>query len=146
MNKFLEKRGADGYNGIKGRVWLLAQSFLEVKNMSFKVAFIGAGSVGFTRKLLSDLLTVPEFHDIEVAFTDINPHNLDMVYQLCQRDIEENGPNFSYFPVSVPMCFIPAFSMTLPEATFSVIWSAMIRSTSSSSKAKRMTAFRTSVP
>lgn len=59
--------------------------------MSFKVAFIGAGSVGFTRQLLSDLLTVPEFKDIEVAFTDINQHNLDMVYQLCQRDIEENG-------------------------------------------------------
>lgn len=59
--------------------------------MSFKVAFIGAGSVGFTRRLLSDLLTVPEFSDIEVAFTDINQHNLDMVYQLCQRDIEENG-------------------------------------------------------
>lgn len=61
--------------------------------MKFKVAFIGAGSVGFTRKLLSDLLTVPEFHDIEVAFTDINQHNLDMVTQLCQRDIEENGLN-----------------------------------------------------
>lgn len=61
--------------------------------MSFKVAFIGAGSVGFTRRLLSDLLTVPEFSDIEVAFTDINQHNLDMVYQLCQRDIEENGLN-----------------------------------------------------
>ncbi len=61
--------------------------------MSFKVAFIGAGSVGFTRRLLSDLLTVPEFHDIEVSFTDINEKNLDMVYQLCQRDIEENGLN-----------------------------------------------------
>ena len=59
--------------------------------MSFKVAFIGAGSVSFTRRLLADLLTVPEFHDIEVAFTDINEQNLDMVYQLCQRDIRENG-------------------------------------------------------
>ncbi|MBP3334208.1 MAG: alpha-glucosidase/alpha-galactosidase [Clostridia bacterium] len=59
--------------------------------MSFKIAFIGAGSVGFTRQLLSDLLTVPEFHDVEIAFTDINQHNLDMVYQLCQRDIKENG-------------------------------------------------------
>ena len=57
----------------------------------FKVAFIGAGSVGFTRRLLSDLLTVPEFAQMEVAFTDVNQHNLDMVYQLCQRDIEKNG-------------------------------------------------------
>ncbi|MEX1031658.1 MAG: alpha-glucosidase/alpha-galactosidase [Paenibacillaceae bacterium] len=59
--------------------------------MSFKVAFIGAGSIGFTRGLLRDLLVVPEFRDMEVAFTDINPSNLDMVSQLCQRDIEENG-------------------------------------------------------
>ena len=61
--------------------------------MSIKVAFIGAGSIGFTRKLLSDLLTVPEFHDMEVAFTDINEDNLRMVTQLCQRDIEANGLN-----------------------------------------------------
>ena len=61
--------------------------------MSFKVAFIGAGSIGFTRGLLADLLTVPEFHDIQVSFMDINPDNLRMVTQLCQRDIDENGLN-----------------------------------------------------
>jgi alpha-galactosidase len=59
--------------------------------MSFKIAFIGAGSIGFTRGLLRDLLAVPEFGNIQVAFTDINPHNLEMVTQLCQRDIRENG-------------------------------------------------------
>lgn len=59
--------------------------------MSFKLAVIGAGSVGFTRTLFSDLMTVPEFNDIEVAFTDINQHNLDMVTSLCQRDLDENG-------------------------------------------------------
>ena len=59
--------------------------------MSFKVAFIGAGSVGFTRRLLSDLMTVPEFRHIEVSFMDINSHNLDMVTRLCQRDLDENG-------------------------------------------------------
>ena len=59
--------------------------------MSFKIAFIGAGSVGFTRTLLSDLLTVPEFRHIDVSFTDISAHNLQMVTDLCQRDIVENG-------------------------------------------------------
>ena len=59
--------------------------------MSFKIAFIGAGSIGFTRTLLGDLLSVPEFSDCEVAFTDINQANLDMVSQLCQRDIDSNG-------------------------------------------------------
>lgn len=59
--------------------------------MSFKIAFIGAGSIGFTRGLLRDILSVQEFREIEVAFTDINQKNLEMVAQLCQRDIEENG-------------------------------------------------------
>ena len=58
--------------------------------MSFKIAFIGAGSLGFTRKLLSDLLAVPEFKDIRIAFTDINAKNLEMVTKLCQRDINAN--------------------------------------------------------
>lgn len=57
----------------------------------FKIAVIGAGSIGFTRTLFSDLMTVPEFRNIEVSFTDINQHNLDMVTALCQRDLNENG-------------------------------------------------------
>ncbi|NMP37771.1 MAG: alpha-glucosidase/alpha-galactosidase [Clostridiales bacterium] len=58
----------------------------------FRIAFIGAGSIGFTRRLLADILTVPEFRDnTEFAFTDINPDNLRMVTELCQRDIDENG-------------------------------------------------------
>ena len=58
---------------------------------NFKITFIGAGSIGFTRGLLADILSVPELQHIRIAFMDINPHNLDMVYQLCQRDIEANG-------------------------------------------------------
>jgi len=61
--------------------------------MSFKVAFIGAGSIGFTRNLLTDLMSVPEFRGIEIAFTDINQNNLDMVTRLCQRDLDSNGVN-----------------------------------------------------
>ncbi len=61
--------------------------------MSFKVTFVGAGSIGFTRKLVQDLLGVPEFRDIEIAFTDINEANLSMVTELCQRDIDSNGLN-----------------------------------------------------
>ena len=59
--------------------------------MSFKVAFIGAGSITFTRNLVGDLLTVPEFADIRIAFTDINEDNLRMVTQLVQQDIDANG-------------------------------------------------------
>jgi len=58
--------------------------------MSIKVAFIGAGSVGFTRALFRDILAVPELRDTHFAFNDINRRNLDMVAQLCQKDIVAN--------------------------------------------------------
>lgn len=58
--------------------------------MAIKVTMIGAGSIGFTRRLMGDILTVPELADTEFAFTDINKSNLDMVYQLAKRDIEAN--------------------------------------------------------
>jgi hypothetical protein len=59
--------------------------------MSFKIAFIGAGSLVFTRTLFTDIMSVPEFRDISIAFTDINEQNLKSVTQLCQRDLETNG-------------------------------------------------------
>ena len=59
--------------------------------MPVKVAVIGAGSIGFTRKLMGDILSVPELRDTEFAFTDINKRNLDMIAQLARRDIEANG-------------------------------------------------------
>ena len=59
--------------------------------MTFKIAIIGAGSVGFTKKLISDLLKVPEFEEVEFALTDVNGHNLDMIAQIIGRIIEVNG-------------------------------------------------------
>ncbi len=59
--------------------------------MPLKIAMIGAGSIGFTRRLMADLLTVPEFSETTFAFTDINQQNLDMVSQLAKRDIEGNN-------------------------------------------------------
>jgi len=58
--------------------------------MAIKVAMIGAGSIGFTRKLVQDILTVPELEDTVFAFTDISKRNLEMVYQLTLRDIAAN--------------------------------------------------------
>ena len=52
--------------------------------MSFKIAFIGAGSIGFTRTLVRDLLAVREFNDIELVFMDISDKNLSMVTQLVE--------------------------------------------------------------
>lgn len=59
--------------------------------MPLKIAMIGAGSVGFTRRLVQDILTVPELSNTQFAFHDLSEHNMDMVTQLCRRDIEANG-------------------------------------------------------
>ena len=58
--------------------------------MSIRVAMIGAGSIGFTRRLMQDILAVPELADTTFAFTDISEQNLNMVKQLCERDIAAN--------------------------------------------------------
>ena len=59
--------------------------------MPIKVTIIGAGSIGFTRGAVRDILCVPELRDTEFVLTDINERNLDMVFQLCKRDIESSG-------------------------------------------------------
>ncbi len=58
--------------------------------MAIRIAMIGAGSIGFTHRLLRDILAVPELADTTFAFTDISQQNLDMVTQLCRRDIDAN--------------------------------------------------------
>ncbi len=55
-----------------------------------KIAIIGAGSVGFTRKLVRDLLKVAALQDCAIALHDINPVNLDMVAQIISKDITAN--------------------------------------------------------
>lgn len=44
--------------------------------MKRKFAFIGAGSLGFTRNLVRDLLSFEAFHDCEIALMDIDPQRL----------------------------------------------------------------------
>lgn len=65
--------------------------------MSFKVCFIGAGSLGFTRKLVRDLLIIKEFSDIEIAFHDIDADYLEKARAVIQKDIDSNGLNIKIF-------------------------------------------------
>ncbi len=58
--------------------------------MGIKVAFIGAGSVGFTRRLVRDILAVKELQDTHFALHDISKHNLELVEQLIRKDIRTN--------------------------------------------------------
>jgi len=55
-----------------------------------KIAIIGAGSVGFTKKLVTDILSVPELQDLEFALTDIDERNLTMVRQIIERLVAVN--------------------------------------------------------
>jgi alpha-galactosidase len=50
-----------------------------------KIAFIGAGSFGFTRTLVRDILTFPVFRDAEIALMDIDPERLAAVTKACRK-------------------------------------------------------------
>lgn len=58
--------------------------------MPIKIAFIGAGSVGFTRTLVRDVLQVAELGDTHFALHDIDEHNLNRVAQILEKDITAN--------------------------------------------------------
>ena len=56
-----------------------------------KIAFIGAGSFGFTRKLVKDVLTFPLLEGATIALMDINPERLDYIKRACDRIVAEGG-------------------------------------------------------
>jgi len=56
-----------------------------------RIAMIGAGSVGFTRKLVMDILAVEELRDTEFRFMDISRESLRMAADLCRKLIADNG-------------------------------------------------------
>ncbi len=50
-----------------------------------KIAFIGAGSFGFTRKLVKDILTFPALNECELALMDIDPERLDAIERAVRK-------------------------------------------------------------
>ena len=52
-----------------------------------KIVFIGAGSLGFTRGLVRDLLTFPLMRDAELVLVDINRKRLDFARRACEKII-----------------------------------------------------------
>jgi alpha-galactosidase len=53
-----------------------------------KIAFIGAGSLGFTRGLVRDVLTFPMLQDATLALMDIDPERLEFAQKSVQRIID----------------------------------------------------------
>ena len=56
------------------------------------IAFLGAGSVVFTRELLADLLSFDELHDgLTLALHDIDPERLETAEAIARRTAEQLG-------------------------------------------------------
>jgi len=53
-----------------------------------KIVFIGAGSLGFTRKLVRDLLTFPLLQDSLISLVDIHPERLEFAQKSVQKIID----------------------------------------------------------
>jgi alpha-galactosidase len=53
-----------------------------------KIAFIGAGSLGFTRDLVRDVLTFPLLQDATLSLMDIDPERLEFARKSVQRIID----------------------------------------------------------
>lgn len=56
-----------------------------------KIAFIGAGSFGFTRKLIRDVLSFPRLQDCALALMDIDAERLDFARRAAERLVRESG-------------------------------------------------------
>ena len=54
-----------------------------------KVVFIGAGSLGFTRGLVRDLLTFDLLKNAEIALVDINKQRLNFARRACEKIVAE---------------------------------------------------------
>lgn len=59
------------------------------ENQMAKIAFIGAGSFGFTRSLVNDILTFPLLRDATLVLMDIDRERLGYIKQAVERIIHE---------------------------------------------------------
>jgi alpha-galactosidase len=62
-----------------------------------RIAFIGAGSVVFTKNLLGDILERPALHDAEIALHDIDPDRLDTAEAMARHvaGVRDASPTLS---------------------------------------------------
>ena len=59
--------------------------------MSTRIAFIGAGSFGFTRTLVRDVLLVPELQGSHFALHDIDEQAMDRMAKILRKEIDGNN-------------------------------------------------------
>jgi alpha-galactosidase len=65
-----------------------------------RIAFIGAGSVVFTKNLLGDILDFPALHEVEIALHDIDPDRLETAEAMARHvaAAREASPRVSAHP------------------------------------------------
>jgi len=56
-----------------------------------KIAFIGAGSFGFTRNLVRDILSFEALSDCEICLVDIDKERLEFIHAAVQKIVEAGG-------------------------------------------------------
>lgn len=56
-----------------------------------KIAFVGAGSVVFSRNLMVDILSWPELQDVTLSLMDIDAERLGVIEALARRLVDERG-------------------------------------------------------
>ncbi len=56
-----------------------------------KIAFIGAGSYGFTVKLVADILSFDELRDSELTFMDVDPKRMERVKTIVNAYLKKEG-------------------------------------------------------
>ena len=77
-----------------------------------KLCLIGAGSTDFTKKIVTDLLLMPEFKNIELALMDIDSERLrvsDLIVRAVARQIGANpkitnAHRSKRSPSKIPLC------------------------------------------
>jgi alpha-galactosidase/6-phospho-beta-glucosidase family protein len=74
-----------------------------------KLAFIGAGSFGFTRSLVKDILTFPALADATIALMDIDPNRLADIAKAVDRIVAEGDSRKVFHAI----CFDPLTSAVL---------------------------------
>ncbi|GAB3965365.1 alpha-glucosidase/alpha-galactosidase [Actinoallomurus acanthiterrae] len=56
-----------------------------------RIAFVGAGSITFTRQLLRDIFSFPELADVRIALHDIDSERLSVAEALARRTADQYG-------------------------------------------------------
>ncbi len=56
-----------------------------------RITMIGAGSIVFAKRMISDVLSYPELDGSTLALMDIDPHRLDLISRLAKQMVSNSG-------------------------------------------------------